>query len=230
MQHNLPLPGMACSCRQLRLLCCCLLPHWLASAHAQQGIVTIPGRELEVPKAPKLIQPMPSFEEQGLCIGATFALAATNGKDFERRINILGFCQSVDVLNEALEETVMSRGGEVLEQELKLKSGVHEQVGATVMSAQAACGRAPCLPAVATTAATHLAANTSSAAVWCGCAPAAQDDCVHPIPVGRPTRGGCAVRCDRLSRRYSGQGLQAVGHLPATVCARSCSAAAATVR
>jgi hypothetical protein len=82
-----------------------------------------------VPKAPKLIQPLPSFEEQGLCIGATFALAATNGKDFERRINILGFCQSVDVLNEALEETVMSRGGEVLEQERKLKSGVHEQVG-----------------------------------------------------------------------------------------------------
>lgn len=71
---------------------------------------------------------MPSFEEQGLCIGATFSLAATNGRDFDRRINILGFCQSIDTLNEAVEETVMSRGGEVLEQERKLKSGVHEQV------------------------------------------------------------------------------------------------------
>lgn len=93
-----------------------------------QGIVTIPGREIKVPKAHKIVQPMPSFEEQGLCIGATFSLAATNGRDFDRRINILGFCQNVDVLNEAVEETVMSRGGEVLEQEKKLKSGVHEQV------------------------------------------------------------------------------------------------------
>lgn len=96
--------------------------------HPVQGIVTIPGRDITVPKAPKIIQPMPSFEEQGLCIGATFSLAATNGKDFDRRINILGFCQSIDMLNEALEETVTSRGGEVLEQERKLKSGVHEQV------------------------------------------------------------------------------------------------------
>lgn len=100
----------------------------------QQGIVTIPGREIRVPRAPRVIQPMPTFEEQGLCIGATFTLAATNGRDFDRRINILGFCQSIDVLNEAVEETVMSRGGEVLEQERRLKSGVHEQVGA-------ACGR-----------------------------------------------------------------------------------------
>ena len=106
-----------------------------------QGIVTIPGREIEVPRAPKIIQPMPSFEEQGLCIGATFSLAATNGKDFDRRINILGFCQSVDVLNEAVEETVMSRGGEVLEQERKLKSGVHEQV----RTGAGLCRRKPCL-------------------------------------------------------------------------------------
>lgn len=95
-----------------------------------QGIVTIPGRAIQVPKVQKIIQPMPSYEEQGLCIGATFSLSATNGKDFDRRIQILGFCQSVDVLNEAVEETVTSRGGEVLEQEKKLKSGVHEQVGA----------------------------------------------------------------------------------------------------
>lgn len=49
-----------------------------------------------------------------------------------RRINILGFCQSVDMLNEALEETVVARGGEVLEQERRLKSGIHEQVRALV--------------------------------------------------------------------------------------------------
>lgn len=90
--------------------------------------MTIPGRDIKLPKSPKIIQPLPSFEEQGLCIGATFSLAATNGRDPDRRINILGFCQSIDVLNEAVEETVCRRGGEVLEQERKLKSGVHEQV------------------------------------------------------------------------------------------------------
>jgi hypothetical protein len=55
--------------------------------------VTIPGSELQLPVQPGLIQPMPSVSEQGLCIGATFALAATNGRDFDRRINIVGFAQ-----------------------------------------------------------------------------------------------------------------------------------------
>lgn len=62
-------------------------------------------------------------------------MAATNGRDPDRRINIFGFCQSVDVLNEAVEETVMSRGGEVLEQERKLMSGVHEQVRRAALAA-----------------------------------------------------------------------------------------------
>lgn len=110
-----------------------------------QGIVTIPGRDIQVPKAPRIIQRMPSFEEQGLCIGATFALAATNGRDFDRRINILGFCQSIDVLNEAVEETVMSRGGEVLEQERKLKSGVHEQVWHQQQWEFEVCGSLVCI-------------------------------------------------------------------------------------
>ena len=36
---------------------------------------------------------MPSWEEQKLCIGASFVLAATNGHDPTRRINMEGFCQ-----------------------------------------------------------------------------------------------------------------------------------------
>lgn len=38
----------------------------------------------------------------------------------------------MDLLHEAVEETVLSRGGEIIEQERKLKSGVHEQLKLTV--------------------------------------------------------------------------------------------------
>lgn len=65
--------------------------------------------------------PLPTWEEQGLCIGSTFAVAATNGIDPARRVNFLGFCQSVDILTDAVEDTVLSRGGEILEQERQLK-------------------------------------------------------------------------------------------------------------
>ncbi len=41
---------------------------------------------------------MPTWEEQQLCIGATFRVAATNGADASRRVAIEGFCQSVDYL------------------------------------------------------------------------------------------------------------------------------------
>jgi hypothetical protein len=48
-------------------------------------------------------------------------VAATNGKDPARRVNFLGFCQSVDILSDAVLDTVVSRGGEILEQEKQLK-------------------------------------------------------------------------------------------------------------
>jgi hypothetical protein len=48
-------------------------------------------------------------------------VAATNGLDPARRINFVGFCQSVDVLHECVEEVVRSRGGDILAQERALK-------------------------------------------------------------------------------------------------------------
>ena len=37
--------------------------------------------------------PMPTWDEQKICLGASFYLAATNGFDPTRRINLEGFCQ-----------------------------------------------------------------------------------------------------------------------------------------
>ena len=36
---------------------------------------------------------MPTVEEQGLCIGATFGIKAFNAVDPSRQINVLGFCR-----------------------------------------------------------------------------------------------------------------------------------------
>jgi hypothetical protein len=96
-----------------------------------EGLVQIPGRVVEVPHA-NVMQPFPSWEEQGLVVGATFAVAATNGRDPARRINILGYCQSTDILQECVQDTVVGRGGEILDVEKRLKSGVHEQLSLTV--------------------------------------------------------------------------------------------------
>eukprot|EP00877_Chromochloris_zofingiensis_P010019 jgi/Chrzof1/5270/Cz15g20060.t1 len=104
-----------------------------------EGIVQIPGRRIQVSQdaAPqhrpgRHHDPLPTWEEQGLCIGSTFAVAATNGIDPARRVNFLGFCQSVDILTDAVEDTVLSRGGEILEQERQLKSGIQPRVVLTV--------------------------------------------------------------------------------------------------
>ncbi|MEW5297047.1 MAG: hypothetical protein WDW36_000281 [Sanguina aurantia] len=80
----------------------------------------------------KLVQPMPTWEEQGLCVGASFNVAATNGCDPMRRVSFDGFCQSVDYLYEAVVDTVLSSGGVVLWEERQLKSGVHEVLRCTV--------------------------------------------------------------------------------------------------
>ncbi|KAI8472807.1 MAG: hypothetical protein J3K34DRAFT_457670 [Monoraphidium minutum] len=101
---------------------------------AEGAVHRIPGRRISfdgpdgalfAPQRPRR-QPMPSWDEQTLCIGASFAVSATNGRDPTRRVHFLGFCQSVDYLEEAVTGTVFSRGGEVLLQERHIKSGVHE--------------------------------------------------------------------------------------------------------
>lgn len=75
---------------------------------------------------------MPTWEEQKLCIGSSFQLAATNGHDPARRINIEGFCQSVDYLFESIEDSVQQQRGEILLEERVLKGGLHEILKLTV--------------------------------------------------------------------------------------------------
>ncbi|XP_050116509.1 uncharacterized protein LOC126594307 isoform X2 [Malus sylvestris] len=51
--------------------------------------------------------------EQGLCLGALFDIAATNGLDMGRRLCIFGFCRSIEMLSDVVEDTVLEHGGEV---------------------------------------------------------------------------------------------------------------------
>mmetsp|Transcript_4085 Transcript_4085/g.10328 ORF Transcript_4085/g.10328 Transcript_4085/m.10328 type:complete len:232 (+) Transcript_4085:198-893(+) len=63
--------------------------------------------------------PLPTWQEQGLCIASTFCLAATNGRDLSRRVIWQGYAQSVPHLVEAVEDTVLWRGGKVALQECR---------------------------------------------------------------------------------------------------------------
>jgi len=53
----------------------------------------------------------PAIHTQTLCIGASFAVSATNGRDPSRRVHILGFCQSVDYLQVCLRLGLGEKGG-----------------------------------------------------------------------------------------------------------------------
>lgn len=98
------------------------------------GIVTLSDSRgltsaLQEPLLPprRLQQPLPTFAEQGLCVAATFLLAASNGRDGgARRIQVLGFCRSVDLLSEAVEDTVLSCGGEVWHRDSVPRAGCLE--------------------------------------------------------------------------------------------------------
>ena len=54
---------------------------------------------------------LPTWQDHGLCIGASFQVQATNGNDPSRLISMLGFCRSVGDLSEQVEETVQQHGG-----------------------------------------------------------------------------------------------------------------------
>eukprot|EP01023_Acetabularia_acetabulum_P004401 TRINITY_DN1183_c0_g1_i1.p2 TRINITY_DN1183_c0_g1~~TRINITY_DN1183_c0_g1_i1.p2 ORF type:complete len:203 (+),score=7.66 TRINITY_DN1183_c0_g1_i1:66-674(+) len=71
---------------------------------------------------------LPTADEQGLCIGATFQLSATNGIDPARRIQVCGFCRCVEYLSDVVGDTVLSKGGEVMLCTTELKHGVTESL------------------------------------------------------------------------------------------------------
>lgn len=52
--------------------------------------------------------------KQGLCLGAIFDIVATNGLDMGRRLCVFGFCRSVEMLSDVVEDTVLEQGGEVV--------------------------------------------------------------------------------------------------------------------
>ncbi|KAK9815897.1 hypothetical protein WJX72_011570 [[Myrmecia] bisecta] len=97
------------------------------------GMVQLPGRTLKMPQRrlpPRA--PLPTWQEQGLCVASTFVIAATNGFDPKRRINVLGFCRCTDMLSEVIEDTVLQRGGEIMLRECEPRSSLHETLKMTV--------------------------------------------------------------------------------------------------
>ncbi|GMH28757.1 hypothetical protein Nepgr_030600 [Nepenthes gracilis] len=65
---------------------------------------------------------------QSLCIGALFDIAATNGQDMGRRLCIIGFCRSIEMLSDVVEDTVLEHGGEVVAAAKATDGGLHEKL------------------------------------------------------------------------------------------------------
>ncbi|KAK6140152.1 hypothetical protein DH2020_026150 [Rehmannia glutinosa] len=103
-----------------------LVPRRVTSADKKQG------------KA-RMFQRSQRFQEsnymdpnQSLCLGALFDIAATNGLDMGRRLCIFGFCRSIEMLCDVVEDTVLEHGGEVVAAEKATKEGLHEKLTMTV--------------------------------------------------------------------------------------------------
>ncbi|EEE58337.1 hypothetical protein OsJ_09445 [Oryza sativa Japonica Group] len=87
----------------------------------------------------KGIQNIQRFQEssymdpnQSLCLGALFNIAATNGLDMGRRLCIFGFCRSIEMLSDVVEDTVLEHGGEVVTAEKASKDGLQEKLTMSV--------------------------------------------------------------------------------------------------
>ncbi|KAK7277508.1 hypothetical protein RJT34_22522 [Clitoria ternatea] len=103
-----------------------MVPRRLASSDKKQG-------------KSKTAQNFQRFQEsdymdpnQGLCLGALFDIAATNGLDMGRRLCIFGFCRSIEMLSDVVEDTVLEHGGEVIAAEKASKGDLHEKLTMTV--------------------------------------------------------------------------------------------------
>ena len=73
-------------------------------------------------------------------------LQATNGADPSRRLNMLGFCRSVNDLSEVVEDAVLSRGGKIVVNQIELKrcALTPSIVWACQRKSSIAKGRLPC--------------------------------------------------------------------------------------
>ncbi|KAG9441902.1 hypothetical protein H6P81_017756 [Aristolochia fimbriata] len=70
---------------------------------------------------------------QGLCLGALFDIAATNGLDMGRRLCFFGFCRSIEMLSDVVEDTVLDHGGEVVAAAKACDGGLQEKLTMTVV-------------------------------------------------------------------------------------------------
>lgn len=99
------------------------------------GLVRLPRWQTSTPfqaaKAKRRL-PLPTWQEQGLCIGNTFWVTATNGLDICRRLNLMGYCRCTEMLSDVVEHSVLSSGGEIIIREHKSSSSMHESLHMTV--------------------------------------------------------------------------------------------------
>ena len=72
--------------------------------------------------------PLPTWQEQGLCIGNTFWVTATNGLDICRRLNLMGYCRCTEMLSDVVEHSVLSSGGEIIIREHKSSRQAHHVI------------------------------------------------------------------------------------------------------
>jgi len=97
------------------------------------SIATIPPNFTSTPNAPEFMgfQKMDSIvspsdlldlrhepshladDQGGLCEAKIFRVSATNGFDVSRRMNVFGFCQSLEYLAENIHNAIRMRGGEI---------------------------------------------------------------------------------------------------------------------
>ncbi|KAH7445073.1 hypothetical protein KP509_02G105400 [Ceratopteris richardii] len=70
--------------------------------------------------------------KQGLCLGAIFDIVAHNGLDTGRRLCVLGFCRSIEMLSDAVEDTVLEQGGEVMIAAKDSQGGLNEKLSMKV--------------------------------------------------------------------------------------------------
>ncbi|XP_059646831.1 uncharacterized protein LOC132293387 isoform X2 [Cornus florida] len=59
-------------------------------------------------------------------------IPSSDGLDASRRLCILGFCRSIEMLSDAVEDTVLEHGGEIVAAEKASKGGLHEKLTMTV--------------------------------------------------------------------------------------------------
>ncbi|XP_004249482.1 uncharacterized protein [Solanum lycopersicum] len=91
------------------------------------------GKKLEVsPRLQRFRESSYMDPNQSLCLGALFDIAATNGLDMGRKLCIIGFCRSIEMLSDVVEDTVLEHGGEIVSAEKASKGDMQEKLTMTV--------------------------------------------------------------------------------------------------